>query len=284
MTGNYSSGLVLEGGGSRAIFTGGVLDAFIEEGIEFPYVIGVSAGACNGASFLGKALHRQHDITIDYVKDKRYMSFESMFKHGEYLNSDWIFNELSYDLCPLDHDAFENSDAKFCAVVTNAKTGKAEYLYPDNLRERGCPEIRASCSLPLATKGTEIGGELYYDGGLADSIPLKRALEDGCRKCVVVLTQHKGYVKKPMKGDAHKIFKQYPLLADAINERHIMYNRQLEEVEKAEEEGLAYVIRPARPLDCNPLEKNHTKLERIYQLGYQQAKHHLPQIEEFLSK
>ncbi len=282
MKGRYNCGLVLEGGGSRAIYTSGVLDAFMEEGLEFPYVIGVSAGACNGASFLGKALHRQHEITMDYVKDKRYMSFESMFKNGEYLNSEWIFNELSYDLCPLDHNQFENSDATFCTVVTNAATGKAEYLYPDTLRQRGCPEIRASCSLPLATKGMEIGGELYYDGGLADSIPMKRAFEDGCRKCLVVLTQHRGYVKKPMKGDAHKVFKQYPLLAESINNRHEMYNQQVADVEAAEENGTAYVIRPARPLDCSPIEKNTTKLERIYQLGYQQAKHHMPQIKEFL--
>jgi predicted patatin/cPLA2 family phospholipase len=284
MKGKYNCGLVLEGGGSRAIYTSGVLDAFLEEGLEFPYVIGVSAGACNGASFLGKALHRQHEIMMDYIKDSRYMSFESMFKNGEYLNSEWIFNELSYDLCPLDHDQFENSDATFCTVVTNALTGKAEYLYPDSLRQRGCPEIRASCSLPLATKGTEIGGELYYDGGLADSIPLQRALEDGCQKCVVILTQHKGYVKKPMPGDAHKVFKQYPLLADVINERHEMYNQQLIEVEAAEEAGRAFVIRPARDLECSAIEKNTVKLERIYQLGYQQAKHRMPRIREFINQ
>lgn len=284
MKGNYSCGLVLEGGGSRAIYTSGVLDAFMEQGIEFSYVIGVSAGACNGASFLGKSIHRQHEITMDYVKDKRYMSFESMFKNGEYLNSEWIFNELSYDLCPLDHDQFENSDATFCTVVTNARTGKAEYLYPENLRERGCPEIRASCSLPLATKGTEIGGELYFDGGLVDSIPLQRALDDGCKKCVVILTQHKDYIKKPMKGDAHKVFKQYPLLADTINNRHEMYNRQTAFVEEAEKDGRAYVIRPARPLDCSAIEKNTVKLERIYQLGYQQARHHIDKIKAFLAE
>ena len=108
----YKSGLVLEGGGSRAIYTSGVLDAFVENGITFPYVIGVSAGSCNGASFLGKNIHRQHDITINYVNDKRYMSLGNMIKKGEYLNGDWIFNELSYDINPLNQDEFENSNSE----------------------------------------------------------------------------------------------------------------------------------------------------------------------------
>lgn len=283
MKGKYSAGLVLEGGGTRAIFTSGVLDAFIEAGIEFPYVIGVSAGTCNAASFLGKALHRQHDITINYVNDKRYMSLENMIKHGEYLNGEWIFNELSYDIYPLDQEEFEKSGAVFCSVVTNAKTGKAEYLYPKSLRKRGCAEVRASCSLPGATKGYEIGGELYFDGGLADSIPLERAFDDGCEKAVVILTQHKGYVKKPMNRRLEGVFRKYPCIGKAIVNRHNIYNSQLRYVEEAEENGSAFVIRPAKPLDCATLEKNTNKLEFIYQLGYQQGKMNIERIKEFIS-
>ena len=150
----YSCGLVLEGGGNRSIYTSGVLDAFIENNITFPYVIGVSAGSCNGASFLGKMLHRQHDIMLNYANDKRYMGVGNMLKNGEFLNADWIFNDLSYDIYPLNQNNFENSGAVFCCVVTNATTGKPEYLYPKSLRKRGCEEIRASCSLPGATKVT----------------------------------------------------------------------------------------------------------------------------------
>ena len=160
----YKSGLVLEGGGSRAIFTSGVLDAFLEKEISFPYVIGVSMGSCNGASFIGKAHRRQHDITINYVGDKRYMSLGNMLKKGEYLDADWIFGELTYDLMPLDQDEFERSGTVLCCVAVNAKTGNAEYFYPKSFRERGCIECRASCSMPVVTKGCEIGGELYYDG------------------------------------------------------------------------------------------------------------------------
>ncbi len=282
MKGTYKTGLVLEGGGTRAIFTSGVLDAFMENGIEFPYVIGVSAGSCNGASFLGKAHKRQHDITINYVNDKRYMSLDSMLKHGEYLNSEWIFNDLSYDIYPLNQDEFEKSKAVFCTVVANAKTGKAEYLYPDSLRERGCPEIRASCSLPGATKGYEIGGELYFDGGLVDSIPLERAFEDGCEKAVVILTQHKGYVKPAMNPKLEKVFKKYPNVGKAIVNRHNIYNQQIKYAEDMEKQGKAFIIRPAKALNCSTLEKNTDKLEFIYQLGYEQGKLNIERVKEFL--
>lgn len=279
----YKSGLVLEGGGTRAIYTSGVLDAFMENDITFPYVIGVSAGTCNGASFLGKSLHRQHDITINYSGDKRYMSIRNMLKTGEYLGSEWIFNELSYDISPLDQDTFDNSGSVFCCVVTNAKTGKAEYLYPDSLRPRGCPEIRASCSLPIATKGCEIGGELYFDGGLADSIPLRRAFDDGCRKSVVILTQHKGYQKPPMNPKLKKAFKKYPKIGEKIVNRHIMYNKQLEYVKEMHDEGLAYVIQPLTPLECGTLEKSKAKLESIYQLGYRQGIESIDKVKAFIS-
>ena len=278
----YSCGLVLEGGGSRGIYTAGVLDAFIENGIEFPYVIGVSMGACSGASFLGKSLHRQHDIILYSSQDKRYLSFENLFKTGEYANFDWTFGELSYDIFPLDQDTFENSGAVYCVVATNARTGKAEYFYPKSLRDE-CPEIRASCSLPGVTKGTEIGGEVYFDGGLVDSIPLKRAFDDGCNKAVAILTQHKGYVKGVTNRNFKKPFNNtYPLIGDAIINRSIFYNNQLEYVRQMEEEGKALVIQPLTPLNCNALEKSPEKLEAIYQLGYTQGNQNIEKVKEFL--
>lgn len=278
----YNCGLVLEGGGTRAIFTSGVLDAFMENDITFPYVIGVSAGSCNGASFLGKNIRRQHDITINYVNDKRYMGINNMLKNGEYLNGDWIFNELSYDISPLNQEAFEKSNSVFVTVVTNALTGKAEYFYPKTLRPRGCPEIRASCSLPGATKGVTIGKDLYFDGGLVDSIPLEHALEDGCKKAVVILTQHKGYVKEPMPEKLHKIFKKYPKIGNAVTNRHNIYNEQIKFVEQQEQKGKVLVIRPPVPLDCKTLEKSTAKLESIYQVGYRQGIREINRVKEFI--
>ena len=278
----YSSGLVLEGGGSRGIYTSGVLDAFMDKDIEFPYIIGVSMGSANGASFKGKTRGRQHDIIIKYT-DKRYMSVKNFLQHGEYLNPERIFGELSYDISPLDDDTYENSKSVFCCVVTNAKTGKAEYFYPKSLRERGCLEIRASCSLPIATKGVEIGKDLYFDGGVVDSIPLERALYDGCEKAVVILTQHRGYVKAPVGKGVGKILKKYPLMAQALLNRDKVYNEQLNYVYEMEKEGRAFVIQPLTDLHCPSLEKDTTKLEAIYQLGYKQGLNVADKVKEFIN-
>lgn len=167
----YSCGLVLEGGGNRAIYTSGVLDAFMDQGITFPYVIGVSAGSCNAVSYIGKCRGRQHDISIQYSGDKRFMSLENMIKNGEFLNGEWLFGELSYDLSPLDQEAYDRANTTLCVVVTNALTGKAEYMYPKDFHKRGCPILRASCALPGATKGVVLGKDRYFDGGVTDSIP-----------------------------------------------------------------------------------------------------------------
>ena len=281
----YKNGLVLEGGGTRAVFTSGVLDCFLDNKIEFPYVIGVSAGTCNAVSYISKSYRRQIDITLNYVNDKRYMSVENFILKGEYLNYDWIFDELSYDLMPLDQDVFDNANCHFVSVVTSAETGKAEYLTVPNVHERGCVELRASCSLPIATKGTEIDGKLYFDGGIADSIPAKKALDDGCEKILVILTQDANYIKKPMDKIApilRKKYKKYPKLADAILDRHNMYNGQLEYIKKLEDDGKAYVIRPTHPLHCSTLEKNKEILSSIYQDGYDVAKKSIEEIREFL--
>jgi len=282
----YNCGLVLEGGGNRGIFTSGVLDAFMENEIEFPYVIGVSMGSCNGTSYIGKCRRRQHDMLIHYGNNKNYMSLRSFFRKGEYLNGDWTFGELSYNLLPLNHEAFENAGTTLCVPVTNAATGKAEYMYPKSMREYGCPVIRASCSMPLATKGTVIGGETYFDGGVVDSIPLKKAYEDGCKKAVVILTQDKQFVKKPIKDNfvIRRALKKYPLLAQALLHRHEMYNEQRKFVEAEELAGNIMVICPPKPLNCSSIEKDLNKLEVIYQMGYQQGLKYMDEIKKFISE
>ena len=280
----FKSGLVLEGGGTRAIFTSGVLDAFIENNIEFPYVIGVSAGSCNAVSYIAKNLHRQRDITLNYVNDKRYMSSSSLFFNGEYTNYDWIFGELAYDIMPLDQDAFDKASCRFLCAVTNAVTGKPEYLAPKTMRRRGCPALRASCALPIAAKGVRINNRLYFDGGITDSIPVKRAFKDGCEKCVVILTQDADYIKQPIKIKPllDLYYSKYPKLIDAMASRHEMYNEQLKLVRHYEEEGRIFVIRPKAPLNCQTLEKNRAKLEKIYDAGYEQGIESIEKIKEFL--
>lgn len=279
----YNVGLVLEGGGNRAIYTSGVLDAFIEKKIEFPYVIGVSAGSCNATSFIAKNYRRQHDIEIEYANDKRYMGISNMLKGHGFLNIDWIFGELAYELKPLNQEEFDKSNTVLCAVATNAQTGKPEYFYPKSMRN-GCDELKASCSLPGVTKGVEIGGTTFFDGGLVDSIPLKRAFDDGCKKAVVILTQHKSYVKEPMNPKVQKIFKKYPKIGEAAVNRHIMYNTQLEFVKQCEENGTAFVIQPNTPLQATSLERDLSKLEAIYQLGYKQGLERADEIKRFLAE
>lgn len=275
--------LVLEGGGTRAIYTSGVLDVFLQNQIKFPYVIGVSAGSCNGTSFIGENYRRQHDITVDYVNDKRYMSFQSILRNGMFLNLPWIFGELSYELMPLDQDAFEQSESQLTVVVTNAQTAQAEYYLVDSLRE-DCGVLAASCALPLATKGFEVEGHICYDGGIVDSIPVIHALEDGCDKAVVILTQHVGYQKNPPRGMEMigKAMRQYPKLCEALANRHTMYNRQLEEVKELEAQGKALVIQPEQPLGAGTLERNVDKLEDIYQLGWNDGINALEKLKDFL--
>lgn len=187
---------------------------------------------------------------------------------------------------PLNYEEYERSKTQLCAVVTNAETGKAEYLYPTDLREFGCAPLKASCALPIATKGVKIGAETFFDGGVSDSIPLARAFEDGCSKAVVILTQDESYIKKPIKQTraVKRILKKYPALAEAVLSRHEIYNRQLQYVKEQEKAGNCFVIRPAKPLNCSSIEKNLTKLECIYQLGYQQGKQNIERINDFLSK
>ena len=278
----YNVGLVLEGGGNRSIYTSGVLDAFIEKNIEFPYIIGVSAGSCNATSFIAKDYRRQHDIEIEYANDKRYMGINNVLKGNSFLNTDWIFGELAYELKPLNQEEFDKSKSVLCAVATNAQTGKPEYFYPKSMRD-GCEELKASCSLPGVTKGVEIGGTTFFDGGLVDSIPLERAFDDGCKKAVVILTQHKNYVKEPMNPKVQKLFKKYPKIGEAAVNRHIMYNAQLEFVKQCEENGTALVIQPAAPLNVSTLEKDVSKLESIYQLGYKQGLDRADEIKAFLN-
>lgn len=279
----YKSGLVLEGGGLRAIFTSGVLDAFMENEIKFPYVIGVSAGSCNAVSFIAQNLHRMRDIIIGYSDDERYMSFKSLIKNGEYINTKWVYGELSYDIFPINYERFENSGVNLCVVTTNIETGKAEYFYPKHFRN-GCPEIVASCALPIASKPVRVGENMYYDGGITDSIPLKKAYDDGCEKCVVILTQHRDYAKRPIHHDkaVNRVMKRHPNVAKSILNRHEMYNNQKQFIFEEEKEGNAFVICPDEPLHCPVLDSDIEKLQKIYDLGYKQGIENIDKIKEFL--
>jgi predicted patatin/cPLA2 family phospholipase len=184
---------------------------------------------------------------------------------------------------PLNFENYDNSHAVMCCVTTNAKTGNAEYFYPKDLRN-GCDELKASCALPFATKPVQIGKDLYYDGGLTDSIPLKRAFDDGCEKCVVILTQDINYVKTPIGHEKaiRKMMKRYPMIAERIITRHTMYNQQRNYVFQQRELGNALVICSDQPLNVPTLEKNPQKLRDIYNIGYKQGLENIDKVKEFI--
>ena len=192
----YQAGLVLEGGGMKGIYTAGVLDFFMEKGLYFSSVYGVSAGAVHLCSYLSGQIGRSRDVSVEFLNSKRYCSFRSLLLTGDLFNVDICYHTIPEYLFPLDHETFRKYTGKAFSVVTNIKTGCAEYLRIRDLR-KDISKVRASASLPLVSRNVRIGKGLYLDGGIADSIPIRKSILDGNRKNVVVLTKEEGYVRKP---------------------------------------------------------------------------------------
>ncbi len=278
------SGLVLEGGAHRAIYTAGVLDTLLENGISFDGVIGVSAGAIHGCAFVSKQRGRSISYTLKYANDKRYMSFYSLITTGNMVGEQFCYHELPEKLFPFDHQTFETSKTKFYVTCTNLQSGKAEYIYCDELRHK-MPYLRASASMPFVSKISRINGVAYLDGGIADSIPVKAFQALGYDKCVVVQTRAAGYQKGKNKLSwlAHIMYRRYPNFVRAIENRHIMYNRELAEIEQMQNDGKVLVIRPSRNIKISHTEKNLDVLRQVYELGRADTLARLPQIKQFLA-
>lgn len=263
------TGIVLEGGGMRGVFTAGVLDYLLEKNIEFDYCIGVSAGACHACSYLSKQHGRAFAVTTDYLKDKRYCSVYSLVTTGNMFGAEMLYEIIPRELYPIDNEALKNGKTKFYAAVTNCETGKAEYPEVKDFFE-DVDYVRASSSLPLISKIVDIKGNKYLDGGITDPIPVVKALASGCEKALVVLTQPKGFVKKPdgfMKLMKMK-YKKYPKFIEAMENRSKVYNETLELIDRYEEKGKLFVIRPEEPLNIGRTEKNIEKLKLAYKEGY----------------
>ena len=270
----YQAGLVLEGGGMKGVYTAGVLDFFLDKGIEFWRIYGVSAGACHMCSYMSKQRGRALAVNTDYLGDKNYCSVYSLLKTGDIFNVDMCYRQIPDELNPFDHDAFGRYLGKGYAVVTNIETGRAEYL---RLREmhKDIIAVQASASLPLVSRNVEIGGKLYLDGGISDAIPLQKSIVDGNRKNVVIMTKEEGYVRKPtapaqLAMIRAKYFK-YPKVYELMRERHINYNRQLSYIQRQQENGQAFVIRPKKISDVGRIEKDPKKLKKLYKEGYRDA-------------
>ncbi len=279
----YQAGLILEGGGMKGIYTAGVLDFFLEKGILFSHVYGVSAGACHMCSYLSGQHGRARDISIDYLDSKKYCSIQSLLTTGDLFNVDTCYYMIPEYLYPYDHEAFHKYEGKAYSVVTNIETGRPEYLRVKDMR-RDIDMIRASASLPLVSRNVVINGKKYLDGGLADSIPLQRSVVDGNTKHVVILTKEEGFVRKP----AHNLgllklrYRKYPKVHELMANRHKEYNDTMAYVERMEQAGKAFVIRPKKPGDVGRIEKDVRKLEALYEEGYRDAENCYQELKAFL--
>ena len=271
----FEAGLVLEGGGMRGLYTAGVLDYFIDKGIYFRNCYGVSAGATQGCSYISKQRGRAYKIFTKYMQDKRYASFGNLLKEGNYFGKDFSLKKIPDELEPYDYDTFKNSGINFYAVATNCRTGEPEYLKIEDMRnEVDMDKVWASCSLPLLSKNVHIENEEYLDGGVADSIPVVKAIKDGNKKVVLILTRDINYRKKPNKliSVIKLKYRKYPKFVSVMEKRHSIYNKTLKRIQKLENEGKIFVIRPKAEVKIGRLEKDTQKMIDLYNAGYNEAK------------
>lgn len=286
MNGKKEAALVLEGGGTRGVFTAGVLDYLMEKEVKFPYVIGVSAGACNAIDYVSKQIGRTKDCTIIQNRKNRYIGTKDALKKGYLFDMDRLFDEYPNRLFPFDFDTYFASDIQCEVVVTNCLTGEAMYLSEKQDKERLLTICRASSSIPLISPVVDVDGIPCVDGGVADSVPLIHSMKLGHQKNVVVLTRNKGYRKKA-PGKSRLLYtaalKKYPNLLNALLNRYRNYNRVMELVEKWEEEGHIFVIRPeVEPVSRT--EQNVEKLTEFYDHGYQLMKQRMEEMQAYLEK
>ena len=281
------TGLVLEGGASRTIFTCGILDALLENDIYINYVAGASAGISFGVSYLSKQIGRNHKITEFYMHDKRYMGFRNLIRkdNRSYYGLEFVFDEIPSRLIPFDFDEYRRSGENGFGAVTNIETGKTEYMQV-KADDQKWNVLRASCALPLLFNPIKINGSYYMDGGMTDSIPFKYALESGLDKVIVVLTHKRGYVKKKEKLTplVKMAYPKYPLLAKALANRHIMYNRELAELEQLEKAGKALVLAPEKEYGIHRTENDPKILLPFEKEGHDYAVRNLALIKEFIEK
>ena len=263
------SGLVLEGGGMRGVFTCGVLDCFMDRGIRFPYTIGVSAGACNGLSYMSGQRGRAKFSNIDLLAKYHYIGMKYLLTKRNIMDFDLLFREFPERILPYDYEAYFHCPERYVMVTTNCLTGEANYWEEKQSEKRVIDIVRASSSLPFVCPIAYVDGIPMLDGGIVDSIPLMRARRDGFTNNVVVLTRNRGYRKKIQGTKVPPfIYRKYPALRAAINRRSVVYNAQLELVERLEEAGEITVIRPQRPITVDRIERDVRKLTELYEEGY----------------
>ena len=276
--------LVLEGGAMRGMYTAAVLDVLMDEGVKVDAIYATSAGVLFGVNYLSGQRGRAIRYNKRFARDKRYMGIHSLITSGNIINKDFAFYEVPFTLDVFDQEAYSRSETKMIATVTNVHTGGVEYIEVKNVFEQ-MEVLRAASAMPFVSQMVELDGQLYLDGGLSDSIPLKKCQEDGYERIIVVETRPKGYRKSKTNPIAAKLFySKYPNLVDTINNRYIGYNSILEEIEEFDERGEIVLVRPSKELHLGRIESNPDRLQEMYDLGIEDAKVLLPRIKEFIEK
>lgn len=264
-------GLVVEGGGMKCAYNAGVLDAFLDEHITFDYCIGASAGSGNLASYLAGQRERNLRFFTEHIHSSNYFGLKSLLKTGDLFGLKYIYGELTRAAGkdPLDFPAFMRNPTEYEAVVTNALTGEPEYYGRELLRQDDYRLIMASSAIPVACHPVELNGTPYYDGGLTDAIPVRRALARGCDKLVVILSKNRDYVRKPqgMRPLYRRVCRKYPNVVKAIDRRHIVYNENLQDVFALEREGTAFVFAASEPIHAGTYSMKEGEERHLYDLG-----------------
>lgn len=279
------TGLVLEGGAMRGMYTAGVLDVLMEQGIEADGVIGVSAGAVFGCNYKSRQIGRAIRYNTAYCRDRRYGDVRSLLKSGDIYEEEFCYRELPDKLDPFDWETYRSNPVEFYVTCTDVETGRAVYHKCTGGRE-DLRWMQASASMPFVSKVVTIGEKRLLDGGISDSIPVNWFRSIGYNRNLVVLTRPEGYRKKPPKGLPllKQMIRQYPAVALAMKTRHIRYNQTLDQLREQEKEGLALVLRPSRSIKVSKLERHPEKLKALYALGRQDTERRLEEIRRFLEK
>lgn len=264
-----NTGLVLEGGGMRGVFTSGVLDAFMKHDLYFPYVVAVSAGACNGLSYMSRQPRRARYSNIDMLRKYDYISLKHLLTQGSIFDPNILYERFPNEIVPFDYETYRENPAVYEIVTTNCLTGRAEYLTEKTDPKRLTAIVKASSSLPYVAQITEVDGVPMLDGGIVDSIPVVRAIDKGYSPNVVILTRNRGFRSSEPDIKVPRLFYgEYPRLRVALSHRVEEYNKQLELIERMEDWGEVICIRPERPMEVDRLCRDVEKLEALYEEGF----------------
>lgn len=280
------TGLVVEGGGMKCAYCAGVLDQFLENGITFDYCIGVSAGAASVASYLAGQKGRNLRFYTEYIDDPWYFGVRSFLKNGDLFNLKYIYGDLtnSGGRDPLDLEALKKNPAEYEIVATCAETGEGVYFSKDDLIQDDYRHVMASCAIPAVCRPVEIDGKHYYDGGLADSIPMQRALDRGCDKLVVIASKSRKFVKTPEKFRMMYTLmcRKYPKAVKALNDRYLTYRRQQKLMFDLEKAGTAFLFTPETDRKINTFTMDREVNQHMYDLGVQDFRRKQQKLAAFL--